>query len=278
MTIDYQIAIPSYKRAKATRDLTFGYLLRSDVPRDRITIFVSNPEEVSEYLGYCEGAKVVVAKGCRSLVEKRKFINEYFPKGVPVVSLDDDVSGVRKLVLDEPLEGTQKPLTHPCHLEEVLDLDAFIQRGFQMCEERGIGLWGAYQVANQGFLHPKVSVGLKFIMGHFLGFYAGDPAFDSIGDYPCKDDVYLSLWHHANKKGSLRFDGYCVKSKAHTGSGGTNDDKEEKLKINNETCEKMCSDYPETASLKSRRTKDPWLSQYKEIRLKNITTETIHLY
>jgi hypothetical protein len=273
---NYQVAIPSFKRAEATRKLTIGYLLRTDIPKEKVTIFVSTPEEKPEYERTCKGFRVVVAEGCDSLVEKRKFINNFYPKGTPVVSFDDDVSGVRKMVLDEPLEGTQKPLTHRCHLEDVLDLDSLITEGFLMCEDRGVGLWGAYQVANQGFLHPKVSVGLKFIMGHFLGFYSGDEAFDKLEEYPCKDDVYLSLWHHANGKGSLRFDGYCVKSKAHSGSGGTNEDKEEKLRINNDTCERICRDFPDTASLKSRRTKDSWLSQYKEIRLKTETTETTY--
>jgi hypothetical protein len=112
-------------------------------------------------------------------------------------------------------------------------------------------------------------------MGHAFGFYAGDSAFDGILHFPMKDDFYLSLYHTVNGKGTLRFDNICVKAKQHTGSGGTCEDMEKKLQTNNETVKKLCEMFPELASPKSRRTQDPFLSRYSEIRLKTLTTETI---
>jgi hypothetical protein len=183
------------------------------------------------------------------------------------------VSGVFQLVLDQPLEGTTKPLDHPCHLNMVEDLQGFIQEGFSLCSERGIKLWGAYQVSNKGFLHPKITVGLKFIMGHFFGFYAGDEIAGFDADP--KDDVYTSLHHFVTNGATLRFDDHCVKSKAHSGSGGNCDDLERKLNLNNATVERIIKDFPDLASVKTRKSKDPWLSRYLEVRLKPITTEVI---
>jgi len=270
---DYEIAIPTYKRPEAIRKFTLKYLESTNVPRERVTLFVSSDDEKAKYEESNPGYKVVVARGANSLGAKRKFISLYYPEGTPVVSFDDDVSKVEKLVLDKPLEGTTKPLDHPCHLEVVSDLSEFIFKGFELAEKEKVRIWGCYPVANKGFLHPKVTVGLKFIMGHFFGFYAGDPIAGFDADP--KDDIYTTLWHYTTHGGTLRFDNYLVKSKAHSGSGGNCEDLQAKLELNNKTVERICKDFPGLAAPKFRKSKDPWLSQYAEVRLKTITNKII---
>ena len=271
--MNYQIAIPTYGRADAIRKYTLKYLEQTDIPRERVTLFVASEQEKEKYQSSNPGYNIVV--GVKGLCPQRLFISQHYPKGTPVVSFDDDVSGICELRLGERLFSQQKPLDHPCSLETVTALDAFIQDGFKLAQDHEVEMWGCYQVANKGFMHPKISVGLKFIMGHFFGFYAGDPVFEEIKDYPCKDDFYWSLWHQVNRKGTLRLDYCCVKSKAHSGSGGTNEDMERKLETNNATVDRIVQKYPELASVKMRNTKDSWLSRYKELRLKNVTRVTI---
>ena len=268
-----QIAIPSRHRSDAIGKYTLGYLSETDFPMDRITVFVSDMEDRERYTERYPDVNVVVAEGTKSLGQKRQFISDYYPKGTPVVSFDDDVSGVFRLVLDEPLKGTRKDLKHPCHLERVEGLLDFFSEGFSLCSERNIRMWGAYPVANKGFLHPRIITGLKFIMGHFFGFYAGDPIAGHDADP--KDDIYTSLWHYKEYGGTLRFDDHCVKSKAHSGTGGNCDDLEAKLELNNATVDRIVRDFEGLAFPKSRKSQDPWLSRYLEVRLKNVTTETI---
>ena len=269
----YQVAIPSYKRPEAIKKYTLKYLESTNVPKGSITIFVSNQAEKGDYESANPGYSVVVAKGANTLGTKRKFISLYYPEGTPVVSFDDDVSKVEKLVLDKSLEGTTKPLSHPCHLEVVSNLDEFIREGFELAEIEKVKIWGCYPVANKGFLHPKITVGLKFIMGHFFGFYAGDPIAGFDADP--KDDIYTTLWHYNTYGGTLRFDNYLVKSKAHLGSGGNCEDLQAKLELNNKTVERICADFPGLATPKHRKSQDPWLSQYAEVRLKTITNKVI---
>jgi hypothetical protein len=271
--MNYQIAIPSYKRPEAIRKYTLKYLQSTNVSREAITIFVSSGEEKIAYKKANPDYNVVVATGAKTLGEKRLFISNYYTEGTPVVSFDDDVSNVQKLVLDQPLEGVSKPLDHPCHLESVTDLDEFIEEGFRLAEEEKVKIWGCYPVANKGFLHPKITIGLKFIMGHFFGFYAGDPIAGHDADP--KDDIYTTLWHYVTNGGTLRFDNYLVKSKAHSGAGGNCEDLEAKLLLNNRTVERICEDFPELATPKYRKSQDPWLSRYAEVRLKTITTKVI---
>jgi len=255
------------------KKLTLNYLEKTNINPSRVTLFVANDTEKDIYLSSNPTYNIVV--GEKGLTKQRRFISNFYDKGTPVFSFDDDVSAVEELELLENLEGTQKPLDHPCRLKTVVELSELIDRGFRMCKRRDIGLFGFYAVRNKGFLHPKVTVGLKFIMGHAFGFYAGDPAFDLIAEYSMKDDYFLSLYHTVNGNGTLRFDNICVKAKQHTGGGGTCEDLERKLQINNQTVEKLCAEFPDLASPKSRRTKDEWLSRYSEIRLKTITNETI---
>jgi len=271
--MSFEICIPTYGRAEGVKKHTLSYLERTDIDLTKVTLFVADQKEAESYSKLNPNYNIVIGK--KGLVQQRKFISSYYEKATRVFSFDDDVSSVEALELLGPLEGTQKPLDHPCKLTEVTELSDLIERGFRMSERRGIELWGFYAVRNKGFLHPKITTGLKFIMGHAFGFYAGDSAFDGILHFPMKDDFYLSLYHTVNGKGTLRFDNICVKAKQHTGSGGTCEDMEKKLQTNNETVKKLCEMFPELASPKSRRTQDPFLSRYSEIRLKTLTTETI---
>jgi hypothetical protein len=271
--LDYQIAIPTYGRPDGVRKLTLNYLEKTDVDLSRVTLFVANDQELEKYQSSNPQYKIVV--GEKGLTNQRRFISNYYDKGTAVFSFDDDVSAVEELELLAPLTGTQKPLDHPSRLNSVENMSELIERGFRMSGRRDVGLWGFYAVRNKGFLHPKITVGLKFIMGHAFGFYAGDPAFDRITEYSMKDDYFLSLYHTVHGKGTLRFDNVCVKAKQHTGGGGTCEDLERKLQTNNETVERICAEFSELATPKTRRTKDEWLSRYAEIRLKTLTTEVI---
>lgn len=274
--MDYRIAIPTYKRALSVGLHTLRYLESTDISRERVTLFVATQEEAAEYRAANPGYGVVVGKP--GLQAQRQFIARHYASGTPVLSMDDDVQSVSELVLKKRIYTTTKPMEHPCQLATVTRLDAFIQEGFRMAERYGTGLWGCYQVANAGFMHPRVVVGLKFIMGHFFGFRAGDPVFDELLDYPCKDDFFWSLWHYSNRGGTLRYDYCCVESRAHVNAGGTNGDMERKLQTNNRTVDHIVRKFPGLASVKMRNTKDAWLSRYKEIRLKNATRELVPAY
>jgi hypothetical protein len=271
--MNYQIAIPTRRRPDAIRKYTLKYLESTNVPRESITLFVSDSEDAKNYESVNQGYNIVIAKDAKSLGQKRRFISQHYAEGTPVISFDDDVSRVEKLVMDEPLKGVTKPLDHKCHLETILNLDEFIQEGFELAKEKKVKLWGCYPVANKGFLHPKITLGLKFIMGHFFGFYAGDPIAGWNADP--KDDIYTTLWHFTEYGNTLRYDNMCVRSKAHSGSGGSCEDLEAKLTLNNDTVQRICSDFPELATVKYRNSKDEWLARYHEVRLKTITNEVI---
>ena len=264
-----QIAIPTYGRAQTIGTHVLSYLRSTDINLDDVTLFVASEAERDAYSTFNPDLRVVVGK--KGLTNQRQFISGYYPAGTPVFSMDDDVSGIDPLSGLSTIGKQRKTLSTQCTLSPVFKLAPLLRAGFDRCEKHGVGLWGFYPVRNKGFMQPKISLGLKFIMGHAFGFFAGDRAFDEITSYNMKDDYYLTLFHFANARGSLRFDGICVRSKAHSGSGGTCDDMERKLRVNNGSVMRLCGEYPTLAAYKVRRTADTWLARYLELRLRAIT-------
>lgn len=264
-----QIAIPTYGRAATIGKHVLAYLDQTDIPRDAVTLFVANADEATAYKALNPDWRVVI--GEKGLVNQRRFIASHYEKGTAVFSMDDDVSGLDTLHFPNPADAGRKTIHTTCSFQPLFSISALLDDGFARCNRHGVGLWGFYPVRNKGFMDASISIGLKFIMGHAFGFFAGDPAFDRITDYSMKDDYYLTLHHFATGRGSLRYNGICVRSKAHTGAGGTCDDMERKLRINNGSVMRICGQYHGLATYKTRRTTDPWLSRYLELRLKPVT-------
>ena len=95
----YKVAIPSYKRAETLKKKTLETLKRGKVPASNVYIFVANKEEEKIYKEVIPKNlyhKIVV--GIKGIANQRIFIRNYFKKGSHVVSIDDDVESVLKLV------------------------------------------------------------------------------------------------------------------------------------------------------------------------------------
>ena len=128
----YIIAIPSYDRPNVIVKKTLATLKKGKVNKDKIYVFVANKQEEKKYRDVMDPNtyhKIVIGK--KGLVQQRRFISQYFPKGKKIVSMDDDVGNVLKLTGDK-----LKPITN---------LDNFFQQAFKKLKEKGLYLWGVYQ-------------------------------------------------------------------------------------------------------------------------------------
>jgi hypothetical protein len=164
---DYQIAIPSYRRAELLKNVTLKTLERYGAEKDRITIFVANEEQADEYRKVITDYRIVVAE-IGQLNAYRFYHRHYYAKGTPLLNLDDDIYDLKqrndkdKL---EPYDGT---------------IDDLVKLGFDLCETSGAKMWGINPVNNGFFMSDWSVIGLRYICGNFYGNYAGDPAI--IGD------------------------------------------------------------------------------------------------
>ena len=88
----YQISIPTYGRPDGVRKHILNYLEKTDIDLSRVTLFVANAEEAEKYQSVNPDYNIVV--GVKGLVQQRQFISNYYGKGNPVFSFDDDVSAI----------------------------------------------------------------------------------------------------------------------------------------------------------------------------------------
>ena len=118
--------------------------------KDKIYVFVANKQEEKKYRDVMDPNtyhKIVIGK--KGLVQQRRFISQYFPKGKKIVSMDDDVSTV---------------------LKSISNLDNFFQQAFKKLREKGLYLWGVYPVKNALFMKNKLTTDLRFVIGVVHGY------------------------------------------------------------------------------------------------------------
>lgn len=160
--MDYQVAIPSYKRPQIVRDASVATLERFGVPRDNITVFVANDSERIEYEAALPGYNIVTAE--LGKVNAQRFYHRYYDQGTPLLNLDDDVYDIKQASPEKklvPYGGT---------VADIADL------GFRLCRDNAAQLWGINPVNNAFFMGQHATVGLRLICGNFYGNYAGDVA------------------------------------------------------------------------------------------------------
>lgn len=158
--MEYQIAIPSYKRAELLKQKTIALLERYNVDKSKITVFVANEQEAETYKEALPDYKIVVA--VKGLLAARVFYNNYYPKDTRILNLDDDMAELKQRNSADKLENY------------VGAFDDIVKLGFSICEQEGARLWGINPVSNGFFMKDCVTVGLRYICGNFHGSYAGD--------------------------------------------------------------------------------------------------------
>ena len=160
-TLDYVIAIPSYKRAETLRDKSLKVLDEYGIEPRRIHVFVANKDEEKDYEKILEkGTYGKLIVGVPKIGPQRNFISDYYPIGKPVIHMDDDIQGF--IEYDPRAKRSEKKLTY---------LKKVIQDGFRECKKHNCRLWGIYPTPNGYFMKDKVDSDLRFIIGCFNGMF-----------------------------------------------------------------------------------------------------------
>lgn len=194
----FEIAIPSYQRAKKLRDKTLSWLHDEHMPSDRITVFVASEDEKKEYekvlVGGTYGRLIV---GVPGLPQQLTFIRQYYQQGTRILRIDDDVRSV-KLLTPRPFAGIADQL-------------------FEMCIQEGATLWSIYPVNNLYFCKERVLIGKVYCCGCLNGFI-NDPSL-VVADVASVEDKWLSLTCWLQDGKTLRYEGACPDT-TYLASGG----------------------------------------------------------
>jgi len=200
MSTSFQIAIPTLSRAKTLKQQTLSTLEKFGIDKGLITIFVVE-EELAEYQKEI-GDEYNFVVGLRGIVEQRQFIENYFPAGEMIVSLDDDIKDI--------------------DLDCFESLEQFINHAFRECLERGSFIWGVYPVFNPFFRKSKepLTTCLNFIIGAFYGFINRPNDADlKLTIVSHRDDIEKTLRYFIKDGIVLRFNKIGFKTQIY-GNGG----------------------------------------------------------
>lgn len=251
----YQVAIPSYDRPDVLKVKTLAMLKRLQCPEERITIFCASEEEAQRYEAL--GPRVIV--GVLGLGAQRAFIQEHYPKGTRIISIDDDFDGLESKVDDktlEPYRGT---------------LDDIAEIGFSQAEANGVKLWGLALARNAMFLSQQIVIGLRYIGGGFVGTIAGHPTHEA--NRPSHGEDFAATLHSYTNDGAVMRINWLVPKTAFFSPGGM--DAEAALQGTTRAKE-------HEAELKRIQARYPELSKIKikaggvtNLRLKDITKKRI---
>lgn len=145
--MDYQIAIPTYKRLNVFRRKTYRLLKRYNLC-ERVVLFLQCPEDVVAYTEAFPELKYVEAPS--GFLNCINFITQHFPVGHPVVQMHDDVGQIYDLVS----AGTA---TNPDYVKCVITDDAHstFVRVFELMQKYKCNLGGLYPTRNARHMNDK---------------------------------------------------------------------------------------------------------------------------
>ena len=241
--MNYQICIPSYRRAETLKKKTLSVLSQYNIDPKIVTIFVADQDEYNAYKAALANTQYNIVIGKLGIGNQRRFIQNYYPAGTKVVSFDDDISEVLYKVDDK----TVKPVKD-------LEQDVIV-KGFDECAKNGANLFGVYAVNNPMFMKDRVSVGLYFCVGTLHGMIVRHDE-DLQITIDEKDDYQRTLQHFVKDGAVVRLDYITIKTKYYTEPGGmqgTDQRKEENIHKN---AKYLADTYPSLCTMYIRESKN----------------------
>jgi hypothetical protein len=203
---NYEIAIPSSRRADRLATTTLAVLAAGGVELERVTVFVDAADPTRDAY---DGLGVrVVALPSRGIGPARHAISQHYPPGTPVVCTEDDVTGI------VASDGEK--------LRPVTELDGFFRGGFGVCSGVDLWAWGVNPVPNAFYMRKdRPTYGLRYLLGTLHGFYARpDHPVHAPPRVPVKEDYELSLRAWWWDGGVVRFPRHAVQADHYQAAGG----------------------------------------------------------
>lgn len=203
--MDYQIAIPSYKRPETIKNKTLKLLMDHNINKNKITIFVADNDEEKIYKQSL-GNEYKIVVGVHTIGNQRNFIERYYNENTRVVMFDDDLDGVfikNENNLD-PIDNIENDL---------------IINGFNECIKNNSYVFGVYAAANAYFMLNRIYTKLCYIPGGVFGVIIQHDNFLQRKTNHGEDYEY-SIRQYIKNKIVIRFDYITIKSKFFKEQGG----------------------------------------------------------
>jgi len=213
---EFFVAVPSYGRANVIGEKTLALLERQGVPPERVYIFVADEGERYRYAQNLGRRWPNLVVGRPTLWRQRNFITEFFDEDSHVISMDDDVEDLFRLI-PEP-DGSEGGELESLHAGALADLarDAWTKMG-----KCGAYLW-SLNVSDNPFYMKKGRVTLKngLCNGFFWGCRIRKTPKLSLRYGDGHEDIERTVRYFDLDGAVLRYREFCAKTRCKINSGG----------------------------------------------------------
>ena len=257
---DYIIAIPSYKRQDTLKNKTLRILRENHIPKEKIFIFVGNQDEYNKYKKTLPNYYNKIIIGEVGMAKIRNFITNYFPDGKKIFNMDDDINGFVELTKEKNKKTKSKFHSKKFNNN---DLNKFIIKGFNECQQNNLSLFGIYPASNPYFMKKRITYDLRYIIGSCWGCINNKSIKVSMDD---KEDFERTLKYYKKDGGVIRFENITVISDYYKEKGGMQETRTKERVL--ESAQKLVNHYPELCKLYLGKK-----SGYAEVKLKDIHKE-----
>lgn len=207
--VDYEIAIPSYKRPETIKKKTLRVLEEYKIDPSKITIFVANQDEYEIYFESLKDTpyRLKIVVGVPTIGAQRNYIERYYPEGTNLMMFDDDVEEVQKKISEQKLGRVED-------LEKEI-----IFQGFTEAKKVGAKTFGIYAASNAYFMKDRVYTKLCYIIASMFGVIV-EHSDDLNRVTNHGEDYEYSIRQYIKNGAVCRLDNYTVKSNYYKEDGG----------------------------------------------------------
>ena len=198
--MNYEIAIPSYKRALILKNRTLFLLFNYGFKPKQIRIFVESEEMKQEYINIIGDSYNYEVHQQEGIGATRNYIREFYYYDTSykyVLCLDDDIEKI--IHMNNKLE----------------DLKELVNLMFTQCEQRNLYLWGVNNLHNTFYMKDKITSSFKYIAGALFGIIIDRDKYSEplSTDFNHYEDFHFSCQHYLRDYGVLRHNGIALRTK-----------------------------------------------------------------
>jgi len=179
----------------------------------------------------------------------RNHIHESFPPGTRMVWLDDDITRLCKMTIDQTVPDLRSSKRFPLSPLTKEEFWAFIEDAFRDLTSHSLHLFGIYPVKNGFFMKdlPAKTTDLRFIVGCFWGCINPDPPL--VLSIEEKEDFERTLILYERDLGVLRYNHIAPVTSYYKEKGGMQSRQQDRKETGKQSCQYLLEKYPQYCRL-----------------------------
>lgn len=242
-----KFVIPSLSRTNIIINKSLKLLVEKyKIPENNIYIFVIN-QELFEYDKNIKKLypDINLVIGPLGLNNMRNYITSYFPENTELVCIDDDITDLLFLQIDENITDIKSSKRYKLISFNKELFHSFLKDAFNKLYTNNATLFGIYPVRNGFFMKdlPEVTYDLRFIVGAFWGCINKKDNCRKLF-LEEKEDVERTLLSYTFDNCIIRYNHITLVTNYYKEKGGMQSRNTNRIEKSKESCEYLLNKFP----------------------------------